>query len=94
MCIDLFWGESEFCLTLARRVQLCMAPLDTAGWAHNGSGEIVNGQMRSPEGDDALFKHPQELQGGDVWRMRVSSGGDPAWASDCPKNPGCCLGLT
>ena len=54
-----------------------MAPLDTAGWAHNGSGEIVNGQTRSPEGDYAFFKHSQELQGGDVWRMRVEVGG--AW---------------
>ena len=53
-----------------------MAPLDTAGWAHNGSGEIVNGQTRSPEGIDAFFKHAQELQGGDVWRMRVVEGGD------------------
>ena len=51
-----------------------MAPLDTAGWAHNGSGEIVNGQLRSPGGDDAYFKHAQELQGGDVWRMRVEGG--------------------
>ena len=38
-----------------------MAPLDTAGWAHSGSGEIVNGQMRSPEGESARFKHAQEL---------------------------------
>ena len=38
-----------------------MAPLDTAGWAHNGSGEIVNGQTRSPEGGYAYFKHSQEL---------------------------------
>ena len=53
-------------------------PLDTAGWAHNGSGEIVNGQTRvRPEGTAAFFKHSQELQGGDVWRMRVE-GGD-AW---------------
>jgi hypothetical protein len=52
-----------------------MAPLDTAGWAHNGSGEIVNGETRSPEGGDAFFKHAQELQGGDVWRMRVEGGG-------------------
>ena len=51
-----------------------MAPLDTAGWAHNGNGEIVNGQMRSPEGRDAFFKHAQELQRGDVWRMRVEGG--------------------
>ena len=51
-----------------------MAPLDTAGWAHNGSGEIVNGETRSPEGGDAFFKHAQELQGGDVWRMRVEGG--------------------
>ena len=51
-----------------------MAPLDTAGWAHNGGGEIVNGQMRSPEGINAYFKHAQELQGGDVWRMRVEGG--------------------
>ena len=51
-----------------------MAPLDTAGWAHNGSGEIVNGQTRSPEGGTAFFKHAQELQGGDVWRMRVEGG--------------------
>ena len=50
-----------------------MAPLDTAGWAHNGSGEIVNGQTRS-RGNDAFFKHAQELQGGDVWRMRVEGG--------------------
>ena len=49
-----------------------MAPLDTAGWAHNGSGEIMNGQTRrSPEGFRAFFKHAQELQGGDVWKMRV-----------------------
>ena len=53
-----------------------MAPLDTAGWAHNGSGEIANGQTRSPEGDPAFFKHAQELQGGDVWRMRVEGGED------------------
>ena len=26
-------------------------------------------------GDEAFFKHPQELQGGDVWRMRVEGGG-------------------
>ena len=52
-----------------------MAPLDTAGWAHNGSGEIVNGQTRSPEGIDAYFKHAHELQGGDVWRMQVEEGG-------------------
>jgi hypothetical protein len=52
-----------------------MAPLDTAGWAHNGSGEIVNGEPRSPEGDVAYFKHAQELLGGDVWRMRVEGGG-------------------
>ena len=52
-----------------------MAPLDTAGWAHNGSGEIVNGQTRGPEGGIASFKHAQELQGGDVWRMRVEGGG-------------------
>jgi hypothetical protein len=52
-----------------------MAPLDTAGWAHNGSGEIVNGQTRSPEGNNVFFKHAQELQGGDVWRMRVEVGG-------------------
>ena len=39
-----------------------MAPLDTAGWAHNGNGEIVNGETRSLEGDDAYFKHAQELQ--------------------------------
>jgi hypothetical protein len=51
-----------------------MAPLDTAGWAHNGNGEIVNGETRSPEGDAAYFKHAQELQGGDVWRMRVEGG--------------------
>jgi hypothetical protein len=48
-----------------------MAPLDTAGWAHNGNGEIVNGEPWSPEGDYAYFKHALELQGGDVWRMRV-----------------------
>ena len=52
-----------------------MAPLNTAGWAHNGSGEIVNGQTRGPEGGTAFFKHAQELQGGDVWRMRVEGGG-------------------
>ena len=52
-----------------------MAPLDTAGWAHNAAGEIVNGQTRSPEGGTAFFKHSQELQGGDVWRMRVEGGG-------------------
>jgi hypothetical protein len=51
-----------------------MAPLDTAGWAHNGSGEIVNGQTRSPKGDFAFFVHSQELQAGDVWRMRVEGG--------------------
>ena len=55
-----------------------MAPLDTAGWAHNGNGEIVNGQTRS-RGNDAYFKHAQELQGGDVWRTRVEDeeGGSP-----------------
>jgi hypothetical protein len=52
-----------------------MAPLDTAGWAHNAKGEIVNGQTRSSEDRDAYFKHAQELQGGDVWRMRVEGGG-------------------
>ena len=52
-----------------------MAPLDTAGWAHNEDGEIVNGQTRSPKGVFALLKHAQELQGGDVWRMRVGGGG-------------------
>ena len=52
-----------------------MAPLDTAGWVHNGRGEVVNGQTRSPEGLEAYFKHAQELQGGDVWRMRVEGGG-------------------
>jgi hypothetical protein len=51
-----------------------MAPLDTAGWAHNAKGEVVNGGTRSPEGGDAFFKHAQELQRGDVWRMRVEGG--------------------
>jgi hypothetical protein len=51
-----------------------MAPLDTAGWAHTGSGEIVNGQTRGPEGGYAYCKHNQELEGGDVWRMRVEVG--------------------
>jgi hypothetical protein len=52
-----------------------MAPLDTAGWAHNAEGEVVDGQTRSPEGEFAYFKHLQELQGGNVWRMRVEVGG-------------------
>ena len=52
-----------------------MAPLDTAGWAHSDSSEIVNGQMRGAKGYAAIFKHSQELQGGDVWRMRVEIGG-------------------
>ena len=30
--------------------------------------------MGCPEGDEAFFKHSQELQGGDVWRMRVEGG--------------------
>ena len=52
-----------------------MAPLDTAGWAHNGMGEIVNGQMRGPEGfREAFFKHSRALQAKDVWRMRVEGG--------------------
>ena len=41
-----------------------MAPLDTAGWAHNAEGEIVNGQMRCSEGGEAYFKHSQELRAG------------------------------
>jgi hypothetical protein len=51
-----------------------MAPLDTAGWAHNAEGEIVNGETRTSEGGSAFFQHPQELQGGDVWRTRVEVG--------------------
>ena len=51
-----------------------MAPLDTAGWAHSEEGEIVNGEPRCPKGGYAHFKHSQELQGGDVWRMRVEGG--------------------
>ena len=50
-----------------------MAPLDTAGWAHNGSGELMNGEPRSQGGADH-FMYSQALQGGDVWRMRVEVG--------------------
>ena len=52
-----------------------MAPLVTAGWAHNGSGEIVNRQTRSPRGIIAYFKHAQELQAHDVLRTKVEGGG-------------------
>ena len=51
-------------------------PLAPEDWRYSEGGEIVNGVLgQSPTSRGVYFKHPQELQGGDVWSMRVTEGG-------------------
>ena len=55
-------------------------PLAPGDWSHSEGGEIVNGVlgMIPTSSHHAYFKHARELQGGDLWRMRVGGGGRSA----------------